>query len=159
MTRCLCLTLALAVVACGVKNRPLPPELVQPAAPSGLVAKSGADGIRLTWRRPTKYSGGKHMRDLAGFDIERATDVEFTLIGTVTLTDQTRFQQEHSITWTDTTPVAGEHYRYRIIALTLDGYRSTPSESVALEHRPGATAEAPPPAPTTKPTKRRPAAP
>ena len=49
MTRRWSLALLLAVVACGVKNRPLPPELVQPEAPSGLVAKSVPDGLRLTW--------------------------------------------------------------------------------------------------------------
>jgi len=159
MTRRWSLALLLAVVACGVKNRPLPPELVQPEAPSGLVAKSVPDGLRLTWRRPTQYSGGGHMRDLAGFEVERATDVAFTVVGTVILDDQTRFQQERSITWTDTTAVTGEIYRYRIIALTLDHYRSVPSEPVTIEYRPGASAAAAPTPATAKPTKRRRAAP
>jgi hypothetical protein len=150
-------------VACGVKGKPLAPELVQPTPPSGLVAKSLTEGIRLTWRRPTEYSGGKHMRDLAGFDVERADgDVAtFAKVGTVELTDQTRFQQEKSITWTDTSAVAGTTHRYRVVARTLDGYRSVPSEPVTLEHRAGATAEAPPPPkePEKKKKKKRPAAP
>ena len=116
------LVAALVLAACGVRSRPLPPELVQPEPPTALVAKSVAEGVRLTWRRPTSYSGGKHMRDLAGFEIERATGDEyaFAVVGTVTLTDQTRFQQERSITWTDTTTAAGTTYRYRVIATTLD---------------------------------------
>ena len=54
--------LALATAACGVRTRPLPPELVQPEPPTALVASSNVDGVRLTWRRPSQYSGGKHMR-------------------------------------------------------------------------------------------------
>ena len=153
MTRRLLLAALLATAACGAKSRPLPPEFVQPEPPANLVAKSSPEGIRLTWRRPTKYSGGKPMRDLAGFEIERATDTEFTVVGIVTLTDQTRFQQERAITWTDTSPVTDETYRYRVITTTLDGYRSAASEPVTLVHHPGATAEAPAPAP--KPAKHR----
>ena len=156
--RLLALAAVLAVAACGVRSKPLPPELVQPEPPSDLVAKSMPDGVQLTWKRPTKYSGGKHMRDLASFEIERATGadgIDYALVGTYELTDQTRFRQERTITWTDTSAVAGTTYRYRVIATTLDGYRSTPSESLAIEHHPGATATAPPAAPTP-PVKRRP---
>jgi hypothetical protein len=154
---------ALAVVAaCGVKSKPLAPELVQPVPPSGLVAKSLPEGVRLTWRRPTQYSGGKHMRDLAGFDVERSagTDVAgFAKVGAVELTDQTRFQQERSISWTDTSAEIGAAYRYRIVAGTLDGYRSVPSEAVTIEHRPGASAEAPPPPKPPAKKKKRAATP
>jgi hypothetical protein len=143
------------IAACGVKSRPLAPELVQPMPATSLVAKSLPEGIRLTWRRPTQYSGGKNMRDLAGFDIERAEGAAFTKIGIVELTDQTRFQQEKSISWTDSSAVVGTTYRYRIIAGTLDGYRSVPSEAVTIEHRPGATAAAPPPPPKPPAKKKK----
>lgn len=145
MRRLAALAALALVAACGVKGKPLAPELVQPLPPSGLAAASVAEGIRLTWRRPTRYSGGGHMRDLAGFDVERAADGAFATVGTVTLTDQTRFQQERTITWTDTTVAAGATYRYRIVATTLDDYRSVPSEAVTIEHGRGASAVAPPP--------------
>lgn len=132
------LAAALAVAACGVRGRPLAPELVQPEPPTALAAKPLAEGVQLTWRRPTKYSGGKHMRDLAGFEIERAAGDgwDFVRVGTVTLTDQTRFQQERTITWVDTSAVAGATYRYRVIATTLDDYRSAPSDPLLFTYQP-----------------------
>jgi hypothetical protein len=141
----------LAAVACGVRSQPFPPELVQPQTPTSLVARSATDGIHLTWGRPTSYTGGKHMRDLAGFDIERATGVdtlEFTHVGSVELTDQTRFQQERKVEWTDPSATTGTTYRYRIVAYTMDGYRSAPAGPVTIEHTPGTSAHAPPPPPS-----------
>jgi hypothetical protein len=156
MRTTIALVAMLAVAACGVRSRPLPPELVQPDPPTELVAKSAAEGVQLTWRRPTSYSGGRHMRDLAGFEIERATvpDFDYAAVGTVTLTDQTRFQQDRAVTWTDATAAVGTAYRYRVIAVTLDRYRSVPSEPVTIEHRPGTTATAPA-APAPPRVKRR----
>lgn len=138
----------LLAAACGVRSRPLPPELVQPEPPTSLIAKSLAEGVRLSWHRPMKYSGGKNMRDLQGFDIERATGadgVDFAKVGTFELTDQTRFRKERTIDWTDTSAVAGTAYRYRIVAFTLDRYRSAPSESLAITHRPPGAGAAPSP--------------
>ena len=128
----------LVVAACGVRSRPLPPELVQPEPPANVVASSRPEGVRLTWRRPTKYSGGTHMRDLGGFEIDRADGadgIDFGRVGTLELTDQTRFRQERMIEWIDTSAVAGTTYRYRVVAYTTDGYRSTPGGPVTIEHR------------------------
>ena len=146
------------LVACGVKNRPLPPELVQPEPPTEIVGRSQPDGVRLTWTRPTTDSGGRHMRDLGGFNIDRATGadgIDFARVGRVTLTDQDRFRQERTISWTDTSVVTGTTYRYRVTAFTLDGYRSVPGGPLTIEHTPGASAQAPPPA-TPAPVKKRP---
>jgi len=140
---------ALAAVACGVRSRPLPPELVQPEPASAVVAASNVDGVKLTWRRPTRYSSGKHMRDLGGFEIERAEGVdgiEFVRVGTVELNDQTRFRQERTMQWTDTSAVAGKTYRYRVIAYTVDDYRSRPAGPVTIEHRPPPAGTPPAPA-------------
>jgi hypothetical protein len=137
VTRRLVLACVLAA-ACGVKTRPLAPELVRPTAPIDLAATSTAEGVKLTWRRPTTYTSGKHMRDLGGFSIERASGAEgidFLEVGTLELTDQTRFRQERSMTWTDQSAVAGETYRYRVIATTTDDYRSAPGGPVTVAHR------------------------
>jgi hypothetical protein len=94
---------------CGVRTRPLPPELVQPEPPTALVASSNVDGVKLTWRRPA-LSGGKHMRDLGGFDVERAVgdSYDFASVTTVLLDDQTRFRQEKLMQWTDTAVEVGQ---------------------------------------------------
>jgi len=128
---------ALAVSACGVRTRPLPPELVQPEPPTALVAGSNVDGVRLTWRRPSSYTGGKHMRDLGGFDVERAVgdSYDFVSVTTVLLDDQTRFRQEKAVQWTDTNVEIGETYRYRVIAFTTDHYRSAASAPVTIVYK------------------------
>jgi hypothetical protein len=132
------LAVALAVSACGVRTRPFPPELVQPEPPTALVAASNVDGVRLSWRRPSQYTGGKHMRDLAGFDVERAVgpdSFDFAPVTTVLLDDQTRFRQEKLMQWTDTDVEVGQTYRYRVTAFTSDHYRSAPSTSVSIVHK------------------------
>src|SRR5262249_33658710 len=96
------------------------------------------EGVRLSWRRPMNYTSGKSMRDLQGFDIERATGadgVAYANVGNFELTDQTRFRKERVIDFTDTTAQAGATYRYRIVAYTIDHYSSAPSESVPITHR------------------------
>lgn len=124
--------------ACGHKSRPLAPELVRPEAPGDVVAASAPDGIRLTWRRPERYTGGKRMNDLARFVIERAPGEgaapAFAAVGEVELDDRGRFRQERRITWTDAGVAVGQLYVYRITAVTLDDYRSTPGGPVTIRY-------------------------
>jgi len=131
------LATAVAVLACGHKNRPVAPELVRPEAPEGLTAIGTPDGVRLGWLRPLRYSGGQRMNDLRGFVIERATDAgTFARVGRLELEDQTRFRKERHLEWTDKDVKAGERYVYRVIAETLDGYRSAPAGPVAVQYGP-----------------------
>jgi hypothetical protein len=133
----LLLCTAVASAACGHKNRPVAPELVRPEPPANLAAVSTPEGVRLTWLRPEKYSGGRRMNDLGGFVIERATVSEggeshFDKVGTLALQDQNRFRKDRRLEWVDTTPQRGMRYAYRVIAFTLDGYRSAPVGPVSL---------------------------
>jgi hypothetical protein len=127
---------AVALAACGLKNDPVAPELVRPLPPAGLKASSTRDGVELRWRRPTAYTGGGRMRDLGGFDVERAAEVAgpFTKIGMLTLTDQQRLRQEHDLTWTDREVEPGTDYVYRVIAFTTDGSRSAPSSTARIRY-------------------------
>jgi hypothetical protein len=43
------------------------------------------------------------------------------------LEDQQRFRQDRSLEFTDTTAIPDMRYSYRVVAFTLDGYRSEPA--------------------------------
>jgi predicted small lipoprotein YifL len=135
------LGLALGLAACGRKGPPVAPELVRPEPPERLAATAVPDGVRLTWLRPMRYSGGGRMHDLRGFLIERAPGPEapFARVGVLELDDQTRFRRERRLEWLDRDVRPGEPYRYRVTALTLDGDRSPPAGPVGV--RPAAPEE------------------
>lgn len=123
----------MALVACGRKSRPLAPELVQPLPPTGLTAAVQPEGVQLAWRRPTRTSGGRSLDDLDRFLVERArSDGPFAIVHTLVVEDRERFRPASRFTWVDTAATAGERWRYRVVALTLDGYRSPPSEVVEV---------------------------
>lgn len=136
--RALALAGVLAGGGCGLKNDPVPPEMVRPTPPAKVAATATADGVELRWRRPTAYTGGGRMRDLRGFDVERAAtaDGPFATVGTTTLEDQQRFRQERAMSWIDRGAERGRTYAYRVIAFTVDGSRSDPSPPVEIRYVP-----------------------
>ena len=137
MTRALVVLAVALSFACGRKAAPVAPQLVQPEPAESLAGVSTPEGVRLTWLRPLRYSGGGRMNDLEGFDVERAVDADtepvYFPVGEVTLTDQTRFKKERRIEWIDQTAVRGTKYRYRVTAKTLDGYRSPAAGPVVVQ--------------------------
>jgi hypothetical protein len=135
------------LVACGQKSPPIAPELVRPRAPSALTASPTVEGVRLVWRRPETYTGGKRMNDLARFVIERAPGegpAAFVRVGELELDDRLRFRKERRLEWTDREATAGQSYLYRVTAVTLDGYRSKPAGPVAIRFEPTAEPKAEP---------------
>ena len=144
------LALACALPGCGRKSRPVAPELVEPETVENLAAIATPDGVRLSWLRPTRYTGGGRMNDLGSFEIERAPGGDaaplFAKIGTVTLEDQQRFRKERRLEWVDKDVRPGERYRYRVTAVTLDHYRSAPGGPVDVRYGnpPSAPAAEPP---------------
>jgi hypothetical protein len=129
--------LACLLPACGRKARPVAPELVQPSTPENLAAVATPDGVRLSWLRPTRYTGGHQMNDLGKFVIERAAEgapPRFTTVGMLELTDQTRFRKERRLEWVDHDVPPGTRVLYRVIAVTLDGYQSAPAGPLALTY-------------------------
>ena len=129
------LTAAVTAIAlgsgCGAKSRPVAPELVHPDRVNDLSAKSDPKGIRLTWSRPMKYSGGKALKDLAGFRLLRSEgDGSLTDLAELPITDQERFQKVRRFAYIDTTAQIGHSYRYTMIAETADGYQSDASNVV-----------------------------
>jgi hypothetical protein len=139
----------LAGAACGRKSRPLAPELVRPLPPTALTASATPEGVRLGWRRPTRTSGGRSLDDLDRFLVERARDEEpFAVVHTLVVEDRERLRPASHFEWTDTAASPGDRWRYRVIAVTLDGDRSPPSTEAAVDLAAGkAVRERPPAAP------------
>ena len=137
----------LIAAGCGVKSAPQAPELVRPAPITDLNATSDTHGIKLSWARPTHYTGGHTMRDLGAFVVLRASAANGPMVPLVVLpvTDQERFSIEREFSYIDTETAMGSLYRYQIISRTTDGYSSPPSNEVALTR----TKPTPPPNPDT----------
>ena len=141
--RTLCLTLcsllSISVFsACGRKTPVRPPELVAPEPIDSLTLEVEKAGIKLQWGRPQRYVDGSSMDDLGGFAILRAIQDgqgkgnAFTQIATVPVEDRDRFRQAKKFSYTDEQLTGGTLYRYRVQAFTLDGYYSSPSNTVEL---------------------------
>jgi hypothetical protein len=130
-----CLALA-GLVACGVKSRPVAPELVQPQPPGNLAAIASPEGVKLTWIRPLSYRGGRRMNDLGGFTVERAAADDappaFATVATIPVQDQERFRKDRRVEWLDRTAAPGTRYLYRVTCYTLDDYVSPPAGPVAV---------------------------
>jgi len=133
----LLVSLAACACACGRKSPPLPPEDVLPIAIQDLAAVSVADGIQLSWTRPTAYVGGSRITDLAGFVVSRAVgDTPGFPIQTVAdleVTDRNRFRQIKRFRYLDADTIVGVSYRYQVVSYTLDGYLSAASNIVAVQ--------------------------
>jgi hypothetical protein len=126
--------LALAVLAhCGRKTDVRPPELVAPEVVEGLRTQNVAEGVRVSWRRPTRYVDGSTMTDLGGFRIERSRDGEaFGLWREEPVNDRERFRKTRRFRVVDTGVETGREYRYRVRAFTLDGHVSHASEVAGI---------------------------
>jgi hypothetical protein len=122
-----------------------------------LDVDSKKNTVVLNWGRPQEYVDGSEMDDLGGFVVLRATeegqDKErgFTQVATIAVTDRDRFRKAKKFSYTDTQLTAGVLYRYRVQAVTLDGYASALSNTVELVWK-DQPAEVGPPA--QAPTKR-----
>lgn len=133
-TSLVALFVSLTFAACGVKSQPKPPEDVRPEAITDLRAEQAVDGVKLSWSRPERYSGsGGRMRDLGSFVVLRAEgDGQLQRVAELLVTDRERFQVQKIFTYVDSGAELGRSYRYEVIAMTTDGYRSDPSNDISL---------------------------
>jgi hypothetical protein len=147
------LLLCLALSGCGVKGEPVPPLQAQPERITDLSAGVEKDGIRLSWARPSRYAGGHTMSDLAGFIVMRAeADGSFQKVLEEPITDRERFRKILRLDWLDTSTEMNHTYRYEVISVTDDGYRSSPSNVAEITRvvpkAPAALPSFAPPTPT-----------
>ncbi|MFM7735129.1 MAG: hypothetical protein ACKPBU_04010 [Alphaproteobacteria bacterium] len=145
--------IAAVAAACGRKALPRPPQWVIPESPAPLEVTTVDDGIKLSWRRPTKYVDGRSLDDLGRFDVERAClGFPFEKVAELDVDDRARFRRNRAFAWIDRSPQPAEPCHYRVTAWTLDGYGSAPAESWL-----GAPSPTPAPSPTASPDGTAPA--
>jgi hypothetical protein len=140
------LLFALFVVAaaCGKKGPPRAPELVMPEPITDLKAEVQPKVIALTWSRPTRYVGGKELRDLVGFVIFRkdvATScptcpAPYRELVSLGVEDQERFVKKKRFAFADRELSRDRIYYYRVFSQLRDGSLSEPSNEAQAVWRP-----------------------
>ena len=68
--------IVMAVMACGKKGVPKPPEYLAPMPVSNFLASGTLDGINLTWIPPEKTADGDALKDLDRFFVFRSVVVK-----------------------------------------------------------------------------------
>jgi hypothetical protein len=142
MKRFLVLGLALGILgmACGKKGDRRAPELATPKTITNLAARSGPNGITLTWSRPTEYVDGTALKDLASFVIFRKEvsqscpdcPVPYRPLTTVNVEDRDKFAQQKQYRYDDQEVRPKAIYRYRVSSQLLDGSLSAPSNEIEI---------------------------
>ena len=126
--------------ACGKKGDPRAAVLVTPKLITNLAARSSADGVALTWNRPTEYVDGSELKDLAGFVIFRKEisqscldcPVPYRQLTTVNVEDREKFVRLKQYRFDDREVRANTIYRYRVASQLFDGSLSGPSNEVEV---------------------------
>lgn len=142
MKRLLMILLLMAPIAlaCGKKGDPRAPELVAPLPINNLRARALADGITLTWNRPTEYIDGREIKDLASFVIFRKElspgcldcPVPYRQLTIVNVEDREKFVKQKQYRYDDQEVGSNRVYRYRVSSQLFDGSLSAPSNEVEI---------------------------
>ena len=136
----LVLILVVSGSACGKKGDPRAPELATPKLITNLAAKPVADGVALTWNRPTEYVDGSEIKDLASFVIFRKEiskscldcPVPYRQLTTVNVEDREKFARLKQYRFDDREVRTNTIYRYRVASQLFDGSLSGPSNEVEI---------------------------
>ena len=123
-------TLALGV-GCGKVGPPRLPELAVPLEPAPVQVRNRSSGFEISFRRPRAYLDGVDLYDLGSFEVSRSCEPNpgFVPVADIPVVDHERFQKQSRVTLVDFDPQPGQVCIYRVVAVTLDDYRSAPAES------------------------------
>jgi hypothetical protein len=138
------LMLAFLALSCGKKADPRAPELATPKVIENLSARVVANGVALTWRRPTEYVDGSELKDLTGFLIYRKDisptcpdcPVPYRPLTTLDVEDQEKFIKQKQYRYVDEEVQDRMTYRYRVSSQLKDGSLSEPSNEVEITRGP-----------------------
>jgi hypothetical protein len=130
--------------ACGRKGDPRAPELVTPKIIQNLSARTGVNGVTLTWTRPSEYIDGKQLKDLASFVIFRKElspscldcPVPYRQLTTVFVEDHEKFIKQKQYRFVDQEVRPEAVYRYRVSSQLSDGSLGGPSNEVEVKRGP-----------------------
>lgn len=136
----LAVVLLFAASGCGKKGDPRAPELATPKLITNLAARPVADGVALTWNRPTEYVDGRELKDLASFVIFRKEisrscldcPVPYRQLTTVNVEDREKFVRLKQYRYDDREVRGDTIYRYRVASQLFDGTLSGPSNEVEV---------------------------
>lgn len=126
--------------SCGKKGDPHAPEFATPRTITNLTARTGPNGITLTWSRPTEYVDGTALKDLSSFVIFRKEvsqscpdcPVPYRQLTIVNVEDREKFVKQKQYRYDDQEVRPKAIYRYRISSQLLDGSLSAPSNEVEV---------------------------
>lgn len=141
------LLIALLLASCGKMGPPRLPELAVPRPPEPVQVRNVEAGLEVSFRRPSEYLDGATLGDLGNFEVSRLCDnlPEYVAVANIPVVDREKFQKQRRISLVDFDPEPGRTCSYRVIAVTLDGYRSSPAESPpVLRQWPLAATDTPP---------------
>jgi len=132
---------ALWISACGKKGDPRAPELATPKPIQNLSARADADGITLSWSRPTEYIDGTALKDLTSFVIFRKElsascpdcPVPYRPLTTVFVEDHEKFIKQKRYRYLDQEVRPDVVYRYRVSPQLADGSLGGPSNEVEVK--------------------------
>ncbi|MBM4262286.1 MAG: hypothetical protein FJ145_12770 [Deltaproteobacteria bacterium] len=138
------LALALFAGGCGKKADPRAPELAAPERITNLRAQSAADGISLSWNRPSQYVDGRELKDLASFVIFRKDlpqncldcPVPYRQLTTVSVEDRDKFAKQRQYRFVDANVQPKSVYRYRVTSQLTDGTLGEPSNEIEIVRGP-----------------------
>jgi hypothetical protein len=130
--------------ACGKKGDPRAPELVTPKMIQNLSARTGANGVTLTWSRPTEYIDGNELKDLSSFVIFRKElspscldcPVPYRQLTTLSVEDREKFIKQKQYRFVDQEVRPQAVYRYRVSSQLSDGTLGGPSNEVEVKRGP-----------------------
>lgn len=133
----------LGATACGKVGAPRLPDLAVPLEPQPVEVRNVKQGFEVSFRRPRAYLDGVPLEDLGSFEVSRSCEPVpgFVPVADIPVIDHGRFQKQASISFLDFDPQPGQVCTYRVVAVTLDDYRSAPAESAPIRR------EIPKPAP------------
>lgn len=140
-TFCLIILLTFALVACGKRGAPKPPENLAPASVRLFTASANFEGVELSWVPPGTNATGEILDNLNTFLVRRSILKDGKVVSRDKIAeiryDFTRGRSglDKQLVYKDRTVKAGGVYEYRILAVNEDGQAGLPSSIVRVTFR------------------------